>query len=126
MARKAVGGAELIEQLNDMIAELIKAEPRENGVALDKRIPVHITYFTAEVDDDGELVTQKDISATRTASRSLWRASGTRSTRATTTSRRSSLPSSSRTPPDPADPMVAVAATAGAPDGSRRLESVVA
>jgi L,D-transpeptidase YcbB len=43
------------------IAELIKAEPRENGVTLDKRIPVHITYFSAEVDDDGELVTQKDI-----------------------------------------------------------------
>jgi hypothetical protein len=36
-------------------------EPRENGVALDKHIPVHITYFTAEVDDDGKLVTQADV-----------------------------------------------------------------
>ena len=43
------------------VEELLKADPRENGVPLDHLIPVHITYFTAQVDDDGEVTTEKDV-----------------------------------------------------------------
>jgi murein L,D-transpeptidase YcbB/YkuD len=36
-------------------------KPEENAVPLDKHIPVHMTYFTARVDDDGDVVTSKDV-----------------------------------------------------------------
>lgn len=45
----------------DRVALLLKGEPEENGVHLDQHIPVHITYFTALVDEDGELTTAKDV-----------------------------------------------------------------
>ncbi len=47
----------------DEVAKLIKVkgEPEENAVVLDKHIPVHITYFTARVDDDGDITTAKDV-----------------------------------------------------------------
>ena len=44
-----------------MIAELIKAGPLNNEVALDRKIPVHITYFTAWVGDDGRVATFRDV-----------------------------------------------------------------
>lgn len=43
------------------IASLIKSGPQNNNIALDSKIPVHITYFTAWVDDDGKLNTRPDI-----------------------------------------------------------------
>ena len=43
------------------VDELLKVDPRENGVPLNHHIPVHITYFTAQVDDDGEVTTEKDV-----------------------------------------------------------------
>ncbi len=45
----------------EKIAELIGAPPEENEVRLDHKIPVHITYFTAWVDDDGTARTMKDV-----------------------------------------------------------------
>lgn len=47
----------------DEVAKLVKVkgEPVENGIDLDRHIPVHITYFTARVDDDGDVVTSKDV-----------------------------------------------------------------
>ena len=43
------------------IDELIKSGPLDNEVALDRKIPVHITYFTAWVDDDGTVKTFRDV-----------------------------------------------------------------
>jgi len=45
------------------VAKLIKVkgEPEETGIELNQHIPVHITYFTARVDDDGDVVTSKDV-----------------------------------------------------------------
>ena len=37
------------------------AKDSENGVAIDGRIPVHITYFTAQAEPDGEITTEADI-----------------------------------------------------------------
>lgn len=47
----------------EQIAKLInvKGEPLESSIDIEKRIPVHITYFTAQVDDDGEVTTEKDV-----------------------------------------------------------------
>jgi hypothetical protein len=45
----------------ERVAELLKGEPRENGVELSQQVPVHITYFTAEVDDDGDVTTEEDV-----------------------------------------------------------------
>ena len=47
----------------EQVARLIKVkgEPVETPVDLEKHIPVHITYFTAQVDDDGEVMTEKDV-----------------------------------------------------------------
>lgn len=42
------------------IAELIADGPLDNAVELQKRVPVHITYFTASVDDAGKLLTFRD------------------------------------------------------------------
>ncbi|MBV6657648.1 MAG: L,D-transpeptidase family protein [Devosiaceae bacterium] len=35
--------------------------PRERNKILDRRIPVHITYFTARIDDDGDLIMARDL-----------------------------------------------------------------
>ena len=43
------------------IAELIQAGPLDNAVAIDRKIPVHITYFTAWIGDDGKLTTFRDV-----------------------------------------------------------------
>jgi L,D-transpeptidase YcbB len=43
------------------VATLLKGDPEENGVPLNNHIPVHITYFTAQVDADGELTTEEDV-----------------------------------------------------------------
>ncbi len=43
------------------VDELLDGEPEELGVPLNQHIPVHITYFTAQVDDGGEVTTEKDV-----------------------------------------------------------------
>lgn len=43
------------------IASLIKSGPQDNNVKLDSRIPVHMTYFTAWVNEDGKVATFADI-----------------------------------------------------------------
>jgi murein L,D-transpeptidase YcbB/YkuD len=40
---------------------LVKGGPQDNGVPVDKKFPVHITYFTTWVDDDGKLNTRPDV-----------------------------------------------------------------
>lgn len=45
----------------ETVAALLKGKPEENGIHLDKHIPVHITYFTAQVDEDGDIKTEEDI-----------------------------------------------------------------
>ena len=45
----------------DKIAELDRSGPLNNEVTIDKRIPIHLVYFTAWVDDAGKLKTYKDI-----------------------------------------------------------------
>lgn len=43
------------------IADLIRSGPLDNQVEIKHRIPVHVTYFTAMVDDDGKLKTFRDV-----------------------------------------------------------------
>ena len=43
------------------VAELIRSGPLNNEVAIEKRIPIHLVYFTAWVDDGGKLKTFYDI-----------------------------------------------------------------
>jgi L,D-transpeptidase YcbB len=43
------------------IAELLATGPDNNEVQIEKKIGVHITYFTAWVDDKGELQTARDV-----------------------------------------------------------------
>jgi hypothetical protein len=45
------------------VTDMIKEDPKdnENGVAIDGRLPVHITYFTAVAEPDGEIVTAGDV-----------------------------------------------------------------
>ena len=43
------------------VAELDKSGPLNNEVPIDKRIPIHIVYFTAWVDGDGKLTNFRDI-----------------------------------------------------------------
>lgn len=43
------------------IADLITKGPPNNEVPIDKKVGVHITYFTAWVDDKGELQTARDV-----------------------------------------------------------------
>ncbi len=45
----------------DKIAELDKSGPLNNEIAIDKRIPIHLTYFTLWVDDNGKLRSFSDI-----------------------------------------------------------------
>ena len=44
----------------DKVAALIQGGPPNNSITLNKKIPVHVTYFTAWVDDDGKLRTFAD------------------------------------------------------------------
>ena len=45
------------------VTDMIKEDPKdsENGVAIDRGMPVHITYFTAQAEPDGEITTEADI-----------------------------------------------------------------
>jgi murein L,D-transpeptidase YcbB/YkuD len=43
------------------IADLITNGPPNNEVPIDRKIGVHITYFTAWVDDQGQLQTARDV-----------------------------------------------------------------
>ncbi|MEQ1717753.1 MAG: L,D-transpeptidase family protein, partial [Hyphomicrobium sp.] len=43
------------------VNEMITTGPEDNDVALDRAIPVHVTYFTAWVDDAGEVKTFADV-----------------------------------------------------------------
>jgi murein L,D-transpeptidase YcbB/YkuD len=43
------------------IDDLVKNGPDHNIIALDKKVPVHIVYFTARVEDGGKLTTFSDI-----------------------------------------------------------------
>ena len=43
------------------VAQLVKQGPPKNGVQLDRKIPVHITYFTAAADDAGKPQFWRDI-----------------------------------------------------------------
>ncbi|MBI1650929.1 transglycosylase domain-containing protein [Hyphomicrobium sulfonivorans] len=45
----------------DTVQALLKGTPEENGVQLEHHIPVHITYFTASVDENGDVQTAKDV-----------------------------------------------------------------
>lgn len=45
----------------DQVASLVNADPVENPIVLDKKIPVHTAYFTQWVNDAGELVSFKDV-----------------------------------------------------------------
>ena len=43
------------------IRDIIDNGPQNNLVKLNRKIPVHVTYFTARVDEDGEVKLFKDI-----------------------------------------------------------------
>ena len=43
------------------VVELANRGPQNNEIPLSKKIPVHVTYFTTVVDDDGKLKTFNDI-----------------------------------------------------------------
>jgi len=43
------------------VTDILDREPDETPVLLDRKIPVHVTYFTSRVDDDGNELTFKDV-----------------------------------------------------------------
>jgi murein L,D-transpeptidase YcbB/YkuD len=43
------------------VAEAFNTGPLNNEVAIERKIPVHTTYFTASIDDDGKLHTFPDV-----------------------------------------------------------------
>ncbi len=45
----------------DKVNTLLRDGPEDNNITLDKKIPVHVTYFTAWVDQAGELQSRQDI-----------------------------------------------------------------
>ena len=45
----------------DRVAAAFKSGPQNNPVSLTRKVPVHITYFTAAVDDDGKLKLFGDV-----------------------------------------------------------------
>ncbi len=45
----------------EKVAEIVNGEAVETPIALDKKIPVHVAYFTQWVDDAGELQSFKDV-----------------------------------------------------------------
>ena len=89
------------------------AKDSENGVAIDGRIPVHITYFTAQAEPDGEITTEADTYGheKRISPRSM--ESGTRSI-----GRSSALPSSSPTTARRSDRAGAATTISGAGTGN--------
>ncbi|MFN3869709.1 MAG: L,D-transpeptidase, partial [Hyphomicrobiaceae bacterium] len=40
---------------------LVRSGPPDNEIEIEKRLPVHLAYFTAWVDDDGTVRTFRDI-----------------------------------------------------------------
>jgi L,D-transpeptidase YcbB len=44
-----------------MVQNLVAKGPEENEISLDQPVPVHVTYFTAWVDDGGEVQTFGDV-----------------------------------------------------------------
>ncbi len=45
----------------EQVQTLLRTGPENNNIALESKIPVHVTYFTAWVDDDGELQSRPDM-----------------------------------------------------------------
>lgn len=45
----------------DHVDQLISGGPQNNQIVLDQKIPVHMVYFTAFVDENGEVTTLKDM-----------------------------------------------------------------
>ncbi|MFN3868954.1 MAG: murein L,D-transpeptidase [Hyphomicrobiaceae bacterium] len=45
----------------EQVHQLLRTGPENNNVTLEKNIPVHVVYFTAWVDDSGELQTRPDV-----------------------------------------------------------------
>ena len=45
----------------EKVHELIEDGPEDNKIALDHKIPVHVTYFTAVPDDTGKIRTFRDV-----------------------------------------------------------------
>ena len=43
------------------VTKLVKGGPQNNNITLDNKVPVHVTYFTAWVDDEGNLQAARDI-----------------------------------------------------------------
>jgi len=43
------------------VAQLMRSGPLNNEVAMEKRVPIHLTYFTAWVEDDGKVRAFPDI-----------------------------------------------------------------
>jgi L,D-transpeptidase YcbB len=43
------------------IADLVRNGPLDNEVAIERKVPVHMTYFTAMVGDDGKVKTFRDV-----------------------------------------------------------------
>ena len=43
------------------VQSLMDADPEENPITLDHKVPVHITYFTAWIDDQGKEQSAKDV-----------------------------------------------------------------
>ena len=70
------------------VADLIANGPPNNEVPIDRKIPVHITYFTAWVDEHGELQTARDVYGHEKRITQALQASGRRSPRGRTISPR--------------------------------------
>jgi L,D-transpeptidase YcbB len=45
----------------EQVAELVSGQPVENPIPLSTKIPVHLVYFTEEIDDAGEVHRYKDV-----------------------------------------------------------------
>lgn len=45
----------------EKVRGIVRRGPQDNSIELNRRVPVHTTYFTAMVDDDGKLNTMNDI-----------------------------------------------------------------
>lgn len=43
------------------VAELSKSGPLSNKIRIEKEIPIHLTYFTVWIDDDGKMRTYSDV-----------------------------------------------------------------
>ncbi|MCB1519468.1 MAG: L,D-transpeptidase family protein [Hyphomicrobiaceae bacterium] len=45
----------------EKVAHTLRTGPQNNNIQLESKIPVHVTYFTAWVDDDGQLQSRPDV-----------------------------------------------------------------